>query len=171
MRWKSIRNPSGELALTVAGNGDEVNDSVEELLSKVGVSWHTLPTAHVLPSAVSDWLKITSCGLANVSLRLLYVPAVTLAVLKNAESACNCVTSIWMGVLLLSSETGEPVVGVRVASVKLTWKKRTETPAGGSSVMVIETGTVPADCVTAVFITILELHPASRAVIMPVKKK
>jgi hypothetical protein len=32
--------------------------------------------------------------------------------------------------------------GVRVAAVRLTWKKRTETPEGGSSVIVRETGTV-----------------------------
>jgi len=36
---------------------------------------------------------------------------------------------------------------------------------------VIETGTVPADCVTAVVFTMLELHPASRAVIMAETKR
>ena len=65
-----------------------------------------------------------------------------MAVLRNAESACSWVMSIRMGVPLGSRETGEPDAGCSEAAVRLTWKKRTETPAGGSSVMVRETGTV-----------------------------
>ena len=65
--------------------------------------------------------------------------------LRKAESAWSWVTSTWIGVLLLSRETAGPDAGVREASVRLTWKNRTDTPAGGSSVMVRDTGTVPVD--------------------------
>jgi hypothetical protein len=38
----------------------------------------------------------------------------------------------------------EPAAGVSVALVRLTWKNKTDTPEGGSSVMVSETGAEPA---------------------------
>jgi hypothetical protein len=80
------------LALSVTGKGDEVRFTVAEL-SIAGANWHTLPTAHVLPSEVSDWLKITSSGFANVRLRLLYCPDGTSAAFRNAERAWSWVTS------------------------------------------------------------------------------
>jgi hypothetical protein len=50
-----------------------------------------------------------------------------------------------MGAPLGSRETVAPEAGVREAAVRLTWKKRTETPAGGASVMVRDTGAVCPD--------------------------
>ena len=54
LRWKSTRNPSGEVALTVTGNGAVVKESESVLLSNAGESWQTLPTAQLLPRDESD---------------------------------------------------------------------------------------------------------------------
>ena len=56
------------MAATVTGNGFAERVTVAEL-SMVGVSWHTLPTAHVLAIDWSEVLRITSCGLAKVRLK------------------------------------------------------------------------------------------------------
>jgi hypothetical protein len=165
LRWKSMRNPSGEFAAIVTGNGADVKFTVVEL-STLGVIAHTEPTAHELAIEVLEALKITSCGLLNVRLSPLYIPAVTLAVLKNAESACSWVTSICTGVLP-SRETvdddDEEEAGVRDASVSVIWKNSTETPVGGSSVMLSVTAAELAlEAGVDMELFRFELQPASR---------
>jgi hypothetical protein len=59
----------GELADKVTGKGEEEKLSVKGVV--VGVSWQTLPTAQVELMAVSEALKIVSCGLAKVTLKLV----------------------------------------------------------------------------------------------------
>jgi hypothetical protein len=61
----------GELADKVTGKGgDEEKLSVNEPVVVSG-STQTLPTAQVELMLVSDALKIVSCGLAKVTLKLL----------------------------------------------------------------------------------------------------
>lgn len=83
----------------------------------------------------------------KVKVRLVYVPAVTLALPRKAESVWSCVTFTGMGLVPGKSET---LPGASVAPVRFSWKKRTVTPEGGVSVTVRLTGTV-AGAVAGVF--------------------
>jgi len=80
----------GELADKVTGKAEEFEElklsEKEEPLVGFGVSWQTLPTAQVELSALSEALKIVSCGLAKVMLRPVYVPAATFWLPRNAVS-------------------------------------------------------------------------------------
>ncbi|OLE17159.1 MAG: hypothetical protein AUG83_00210 [Acidobacteria bacterium 13_1_20CM_4_57_11] len=64
-----------------------------EVSVPVGLISHTAPTAQPASAAPVSFLKVSS-GLANVRVRLVNVPGVTVAVLRNADSVSSCFTSI-----------------------------------------------------------------------------
>src|SRR5579859_6652506 len=85
-------------------------------------------------------LRKVSSGFAKVRVKPVYVPGMTLAVLRNADSVSRSFTSMLTGPLPASKST---LPGVNVAPVTLTSKESSATPVGGVSWMVTDTAEAP----------------------------
>src|SRR5579859_109964 len=128
-----------------------------EVSFPVGLISQTAPTAHPASAAPVLFLKVSS-GLANVRSRLVNVPGVTLAVLRNADSVSSCLTSIRVGPLPPSKST---LPGLSSAPVTLTSNDRSVSPAGGVSVIVTDTAAAAAAAPAVTVIVAVELFEAS----------
>src|SRR6266478_2200121 len=128
-----------------------------EVSIPVALISQTAPTTQPASAAPVSFLKVSS-GLANVRVRLVNVPAGTVAVLRNADSVSSCFTSIWIGPLPPSKST---LPGFSVAPVTLTSNDSSVMPAGGASVIVTETAAAPAAAAAVTVIVAVELFEVS----------
>src|SRR5216683_2706926 len=124
--------PAGEFAMMTIPDPGKLT---VEVSIPIGLISQTAPTAQPASAAPASFLKVSS-GLANVRVRLVNVPGVTVAVLRNADSVSSRFTSIWIGPLPPSRST---LPGLSVAPVTLTSNESSVTPAGGVSVIVTDT--------------------------------
>src|SRR5713226_6788301 len=135
--------PAGEFAMMTIPDPGKLT---VEVSIPIGLISQTAPTAQPASAAPVSFLKVSS-GLANVRVRLVNVPAGTVAVLRNADSVSSCFTSIWIGPLPPSRSTPP---GLSVAPVTLTSNDSSVTPVGGVSVIVTDTAAAAAPDVTVI---------------------
>src|SRR5713101_8403790 len=142
--------PAGEFVMMTTPDPRKL---IVEVSIPVGLISQTAPSAQPASAAPVSFLKVSS-GSANVRVRLVKVPAGTVAVLRNADSVSSCFTSIWIGPLPPSRST---LPGLSVAPATFTSNDSSVTPAGGVSVIVTDTDAAPGDGGVVTVIVAVEL--------------